>query len=420
MLKTAANGMVALDVTTLFVVATGITALLGLLLLSAWMQERVRALGWWGAAYLVGGFSMAIWSVESALPLPAGSASALVFVACGMIWSAARIFHGRAVIWPAMLAGAAVWLCAGFVPSVAGSPAARIVLSSVIISVYTFLAANELWHERRKTLLRRWPAVFVPILHGAVFLFPIPLAGLIPDEGGIASLSSGWVSVLVLEILLYVVGSAFLVLVLSKERAVRVMKDAAATDELTRLLNRRGFFAAAEELIARQTKAGAPVSVLMFDLDHFKSINDRWGHYVGDQALRLFASVMASTLRASDVIGRLGGEEFVAILPGALADARIAAERVRAAFEAAAITVAGCPLAATVSIGIASTPVCYDMAGMLMAADSILYSAKRNGRNRVEGVEQKQIPPVPAPAGDAADVRQAEALRTRGPLTVVA
>ena len=86
-----------LDITTLFVIATCITALLGLLLLSAWSQERVKALAWWGSAYLIGGFSVAVWSVEGSIspPLPVGAANTLVFVACGMIWSAARLFHGR-------------------------------------------------------------------------------------------------------------------------------------------------------------------------------------------------------------------------------------------------------------------------------------------------------------------------------------
>src|SRR5262245_62491266 len=119
MLAPTANALTSLDITTLFIIATCITALLGLLLLSAWAQERIRALAWWGTAYLIGGFSVAIWSIENAIspPLPAGSASALVFVACGMIWSAARIFHGRPVLWWAMFTGALVWLIASRMPS---------------------------------------------------------------------------------------------------------------------------------------------------------------------------------------------------------------------------------------------------------------------------------------------------------------
>ena len=157
MLGPAANAPIALDVTTLFVIATCVTALLGLLLLSAWAQERIRALAWWGTAYFLGGFSVAMWSIEGLIspPLPVGTANALLFVACGMIWSAARLFHGRPVLWGAMCAGAMVWLIGCLVPEFAQSLLTRILLSSMIVSAYTFLTAAELWRERRKTLRRR-------------------------------------------------------------------------------------------------------------------------------------------------------------------------------------------------------------------------------------------------------------------------
>ncbi len=404
MLAPVANAPIELDVTTLFVVATCITALLGLFLLSAWAQERIRALAWWGTAYLIGGFSVAIWSIEGLIspPLPVGTANALLFVACGMIWNAARLFHGRRVLWGWLFAGATVWLLACLLPEFLRWSAARIVLSSLIVSSYTFLTAAELWRERRKTLLRRWPAIFVPMLHGAVFLFPIPLASLLPSDGGIVSLASGWIAVFVLETMLYIVGTAFIVLVLAKERSVRVLRDAASVDELTGILNRRGFFAAAHQLVARQAKRGEPVSVLMFDLDHFKSINDRFGHPVGDEALRVFATTVTSNLRAADVVARFGGEEFVAVLPASLDEATVAAERVRAAFQAAAGMIGDCRLDATVSVGAASGGI--DVASLIASADVALYRAKSNGRNRVEGIEQgfaaPGAPPL-SPAGQA-------------------
>ena len=143
-----------LDFTTLFVVAICVTGLLGLLLLFAWTQDRVRALAWWGTAYLVGGVSVVIWSIESHIspPLPPGTANAMLFVACGMIWSAARLFHGRQVLWGAMAAGATIWLAACLIPDFVASAYARIVLSSFIVATYTFLTAAELWRERRKHL----------------------------------------------------------------------------------------------------------------------------------------------------------------------------------------------------------------------------------------------------------------------------
>jgi diguanylate cyclase (GGDEF)-like protein len=233
-----------------------------------------------------------------------------------------------------------------------------------------------------------------------VFLIPIPLASLLPAERGIVSLASGWIAVFALETMLYVVGTAFIVLVMVKEQSLRAQRTAALTDELTGALNRRGFFAAAQQLLTQQAKNGEPVTVLMFDLDNFKSINDRFGHSTGDQTLKLFAAITGSTLRSSDVFARFGGEEFVAMLPCPLADATVAAERVRMSFEAAGRAVCGCPIAATVSVGAASAALCANIAGLLTAADQALYRAKMNGRNRVEDVEQEAAPsPDLAPAG---------------------
>jgi len=394
MLEHAAGSTIELDIKTLLVVATSVTALLGLFMLFAWMQERVRALAWWGAAYLIGGLSVAMWSIENLIspPLPPGTANALLFIACGMIWNAARLFHGRRILWGSMAVGATAWLIACMFQEFVETLAARIILSSLIVSGYTFLTAVELWRERRKHLLQRWPAIFVPILHGAVFLLPIPLASVLPSDRGVVTLASGWIAVFALEIMLYVIGTAFIVLLITKERIVRIHKAAALTDAMTGLFNRRGFIEAAHQLIARQAKRGEPVSVLMFDLDHFKSINDSYGHAVGDDALRLFASTASSTMRANDVLARFGGEEFVAILPGTITEAVIAAERVRLAFEATALQVGDRRLGATVSIGAACGEPGADIEELIGDADAALYRAKLNGRNRVEQASDDKGP----------------------------
>jgi len=385
-----AQASVTLDVGTLFVIAICVTSLLGLFLLFAWMQERNQALAWWGVAYLIGGFSGAIWRCAALVspPLPSDTANILLFVAVGMIWTAARTFHGRPILWNAMLLGAGVWLVAWMFPAFSESAGSRIVVSSVIVATYTFLTAAELRHERRKSLIRRWPAIFVPMLHGAIFLFPVALATLSRDGGGLHGLGTGWVAVFVIQIVLYVVGAAFIVLILAKDRTVRFYKIAAATDPLTGVLNRRGFLEAAEVVTAGERHKLGPVSVLAFDLDRFKSINDRFGHSLGDTTLKLFAAVMRRTMRADDIIGRLGGEEFVAILPGAIADAALVAERVRAAFAAAGVEIEGLPLAATVSVGVACGSPLASVETLIAHADAALYRAKLNGRNRVEAAEE--------------------------------
>jgi diguanylate cyclase (GGDEF)-like protein len=246
----------------------------------------------------------------------------------------------------------------------------------------------------------------VPVLHGLVFLCPIPLASLMPDHNGIVALASGWIALFALEVMLYVVGTAFIVLVLSKERAVRIHKTAASMDELTGLLNRRGFYVAARQLSACLARQGDPISVMLFDLDQFKRINDRFGHASGDAALRVFADVVGNNMRASDIVARFGGEEFVAILPGTIEDAAAAADRVRLAFAAAGMVVEGQPLAATVSIGVATGMPGADIAAMLAAADAALYRAKENGRNRIE-VADEPIGPDLTPDPQARPARVA-------------
>jgi diguanylate cyclase (GGDEF)-like protein len=130
------------------------------------------------------------------------------------------------------------------------------------------------------------------------------------------------------------------------------------------------------------------VTVLIFDLDHFKSINDRFGHPAGDEILKLFATVVLSTLRITDLSGRVGGEEFAALLPCPLEEGVIAAERVREAFADSGIVVEDGPVDTTVSIGVAGGPAGTELEVLLAAADSALYQAKRNGRNRVEAAEE--------------------------------
>jgi diguanylate cyclase (GGDEF)-like protein len=399
-----AEASTSLDINTLFVIATCVTALLGFFLLFAWMQERIQALAWWGMAYLIGGFSGALWRLDSIVspPLPSGLPDVLLFIAVGMIWSAARLFHGREVRWGAMCFGAAVWLGACLSPIGPDTPAERIMLSSSIVAIYTFMIAAELWRERRKSLIRRWPALFVPMLHGAVFLFPVALAGL-----GVRSLATGWVAVFAIEVVLYVVGAAFIVLVLAKDRTVHRYKTAAETDPLTSLLNRRGFFEAAATLMAGNKKSAAPVSMLAFDLDHFKSVNDQHGHKMGDTMLGLFAKVVRKTMRADDVIGRIGGEEFIAILSGTLGDACVAAERVRSAFETATVAPGSPQIPATVSIGVACGLPDVSIDILIARADAALYRAKANGRNRVEPDNDLITAATERPADCRTDVRGA-------------
>jgi diguanylate cyclase (GGDEF)-like protein len=173
-----------------------------------------------------------------------------------------------------------------------------------------------------------------------------------------------------------------------KDHHVHVYRAAACTDHLTGLLNRRAFMDNALALCAQQGKRGEPVAMLMFDLDYFKSINDRFGHAVGDDVLRIFGQVVRTSTRVDDIIGRFGGEEFIAIVPGGLESANKIAERVRSGFEAAGMTVGNHSVGTTVSIGAA---ISYDAVtaidSLIARADAALYRAKHDGRNRLHVAE---------------------------------
>jgi diguanylate cyclase (GGDEF)-like protein len=225
-------------------------------------------------------------------------------------------------------------------------------------------------------------SLLIPVLHGIIFLSPILTTTLFTSAAPIAA--NGFFPLFALLTLLYVVGTAFIVVVMAKEHSALVHKTAAMTDHLTGLFNRRGFFEAAEKLVASQRKLGQPVTVMMFDLDHFKSINDRFGHECGDEALQAFAATASTNTRLHDIVGRLGGEEFAAILPGGTETAMMVGERVRAAFETRGVEISGHVMNATVSVGIAeSLADVANVSTMLARADRALYAAKKNGRNRL-------------------------------------
>ncbi len=400
--------VVALDVPTLSFVAICIAALLGLFLTVAWMQQRdVRALAWWGAAYLIGAFAMVLWSAPAHLfRVPPEISSALMFVACGMIWNGVRLFQGRRLLPLAVFAGAVIWLLVAPFPAFAEGSNARTALGAVVVAAYTFAIAFEFGRERRKSLYSPTRMVVVPCLHAGIFLLPFIIHAFLPDV-----LAGGWLTVFTLETLIYAVGAAFIVLMMVQDQQVRIYRKAAETDFLTRLPNRRAFREEAQALCARQGARGEPVTLLMFDLDHFKSINDRFGHVTGDTTLQVFAEVARTSMRASDIIARLGGEEFAAIVPAPLEQAVKIAERVRANFERAGVTIGGRAVGVTVSIGAASAlaPV-VNVDELLARADDALYGAKHAGRNRVRAAEDKPLG-VARPAIAALDVGKSQAER---------
>ncbi|HWE78625.1 MAG TPA: GGDEF domain-containing protein, partial [Pseudolabrys sp.] len=371
----------SLDVPTLAFVSIALAGLLGVFLVISWVQDRnVPSLAWWGSAYLIGASSVALWLAPAPrFHIPPEVPEAMTLLACGVVWSGIRLFHGRVLKPLAAFAGAIAWPVLCDLPGVAAGSDARIGLGAVLVAAYTFVIAFELWRERRKSLFSRAAAIVVPSLHAAIFLMPVVMQAFMPRR-----VAAAWLTVFALEAMIYAVGTAFIMMLMVKDRHVYVYRRAATTDHLTGLPNRRAFLQDAATLCASQVRKRQPVTLMMFDLDHFKSINDRFGHAIGDEALKVFAQVLGTSMRASDIMGRLGGEEFAVIVAGNMETTARIAERIRAGFEMAGRIIADLPVGGTVSIGAATAAeAVVDIDALLARADEALYEAKRSGRNRL-------------------------------------
>ncbi|MBV9347868.1 MAG: GGDEF domain-containing protein [Pseudolabrys sp.] len=378
-----------LDVNTLFMVTIYVEAILGLLLLFAWVQNTaIRAVAWWGFAHLLRAGSVAIFGMYGQVPdlISIDFANALLFTAYALTWTGARVFDGRPAEPVYLVTGAVLWLLVCRLPVMTESVDARALIASAIITTYTWLTAYEFWHGRNEALVSRWPAIFMLFAHGSLFLLRTPLIAILPWSMSNNVFGSVWLTVLSFEALLFTISIAFILLAMAKERTELRHRTAAMVDPLTGIANRRSFLHDAALLAKKHMAAPKPTAVMLIDLDHFKSINDRFGHAVGDRVLEIFADTARQSVRASDLVGRLGGEEFATVLHDTPSErAHAVAERIRLAFADATKNVDGHPICATVSIGLVNShsPI-LDVPALLAQADQALYFAKERGRNRVE------------------------------------
>lgn len=381
-----------LDVFTLLLILGTGCVFLGMVLLLAWQQNRSEdGLLWWSISLFLRTPAFALILLRGRIPdwLSIDVALALLLLGAGVSWVAARRQSRRPVNLVVVVAPAVLWLVAGRFPEIHSNLGNRVAFVSAELSICALAIA---WEFRRQSgtmgrLRAAMAAVFLlsGLVHAAraVYAAVHPIPEILPDIGNLVA-SSLYVYLLILF------AGGVTAVSFYWEQLVSSLKYEAEYDSLTNVLNRRAFEARAEHMLRPGARRQAPVAMLVFDLDHFKSVNDRFGHSGGDTVLCGFCSLVQGRLRNVDLFARIGGEEFAALLPNVSRhEASRVAEQLRRAVEELQVDRAGGPVSATVSIGVAvaETPD-IRLQDLMTRADAALYEAKTRGRNRVHSAGQ--------------------------------
>lgn len=379
-----------MDLPTLWYLTIG-TLLVGAAM-TLWERKahghRSRQLGIWAASYVVFAIGCVLAMNRREFPGPAGWALTNLVMVLGymMVWHGAARLDGpvRALRYRYAILLALVAL--GW--TIAGTAYTNILwnhISALPIALISGLTAWTLWHSGTVRNLRSRPvAVAVFACHGLFYGLRIVVSPILVAAYGDRLLPI-FAKATMYEAVLFSMAMPMAFLALTREEYQAQLLTASRTDFLTGLGNRHGFFEQGTQLLA-ESGTDRSVSLLAIDLDHFKAINDRYGHGVGDEVLKLFASVARDMAGPDGIVARLGGEEFVILLPGkGCKAARIVGEAVSARFAEEAARSDGLGVPVTVSIGVAEAkPGRSDLPSLLSAADRALYQAKALGRNRVE------------------------------------
>ncbi|WP_454848041.1 GGDEF domain-containing protein [Rhizobium binxianense] len=278
-------------------------------------------------------------------------------------------------------------------PMLAGYDGLAFIADNLAIAWLLFATARQYWRGRAEAPV---PVLGITTLYTLTAISFVLCAAVLIWDGKLVlgAAPNNWAEDLSLAVCIAgMTGIGALSLALHQWRLAARHRLDAITDPLTGLLNRRALFDRYGD-----RDMGASTAVIVFDIDHFKSVNDRYGHAAGDRVLKVFAGELAASCRAGDTVARLGGEEFALVLKEVMPGrAELAAERIRKAFEEREIYIDDTVLTCTVSVGVApgrSNPLPFD--AMLSAADKALYAAKRAGRNRVELAGHLQAVPAGA------------------------
>ena len=355
-----------------------------------WGRRR-DGLGRWAAALLVNAIGHLLIMLRGLIPdvlsIVVGNLM-LSSVFVGMI-AAVYQFQGRPVRWALLLAPPLLVLV--FVSVFIDNFPARVSFVGLVIGLQAVWALLAALSHRHATVGRGQWLLVAGLLLEAVVLGVRALVAISTHSEATNILQSSALQTLTFlatfsVVLVSSVGFVFM----SRDRADENNRVLAALDPLTGVANRRSLIAALDRDVARAQRMREPMALMMVDIDHFKDVNDRYGHPAGDRVLRSVVNVLRQRVRAQDLVGRYGGEEFMVLLPGTgLTGAEQLARELCKAVEESRCPADGVPgpgIAVTVSIGVFGGRLesgdSWDM--LIAAADRALYQAKNNGRNRVE------------------------------------
>ncbi|HVY42324.1 MAG TPA: GGDEF domain-containing protein, partial [Hyphomicrobiaceae bacterium] len=336
-----------LDSLTLLVAGCAFLVMLGGVFVLVWSRHRDSTeLLWWGLPLVLGGFGLAAymkpdWQSDY-LAITLGNAARLFALGC--LWQGVRVFQHRR---PALLRLAAiclVWIGLCAVPAFVENMLARVIVASLITLWLAGLAIWELWRDRNEALASRWPTLLTFVSFALVNLVRVIIAPWAPFPMGAGPVNAWWLAIFLWVVFAHASLASMLFLAMTLERREAEQRGFALSDPLTGLMNRRAFADFAARMNRRRIGQRSALALLVLDLDHFKQVNDRFGHEAGDRMLKAFADVAERNVRPSDQLFRMGGEEFCFVLPDTtLGEAIAVAERIRAAFEATSIEAASGP-----------------------------------------------------------------------------
>src|ERR1700678_2793800 len=323
------------DVSTLIFAGGLVSFASGLFLVMHWWQAREdRAALAWGTASCGAGVCIILLALHVVLPNFASTivGPLILDVCAAWTWAATRIFNRGSVERYPLAAVVAAWIVIVILVGATGHERFAAALGLGISASLYVAAANEFWLARGERLRGRWPMIFLLTLYAiSIFLLAVEVCLVRPLS---ETPSTSWLGVIDFVGLIYAGGSAISLVTMLKDRSEIKHRAAALVDPLTGLANRRAFMDTAQRMFDKHAGDDAPISVLAFDLDRFKKINDTFGHPTGDHVLRIFADLISRTVRPSDIAGRMSGEEFALALPGCSADAALAiARRIRSSFQ---------------------------------------------------------------------------------------